>query len=362
MIWMLIFFTCILALFLLPLAPALIEWYWRSDAQPLTVVRAHDGNIRFFAGRFRDFMEEHLPGITQGSVSATTPTQGKLGKDTYQLVTSSGMPTLSASEKAAQSTSQVLLGTGPLKLQGDMFYEKEVYAAGDIQSGDRNSFRALLSSGDITLGDECDVARWAHSDASIFVGRKNRLYGRVSAEVRICLQRDTRFGRIYAPAIHFGEPSRAYSAPTPQAEALTEMAKPDRLVDQGADRWLIAGSLEIPPGSLHRGELESKENLVVGAGSRLEGSLKSNGMLQLGNEVCISGAVVATGNVHVGRDCRIAGPVVSENRIVIASGSVIGDPNRPTTITAQEIHIEEGALVHGSIWARELGYVAPTHS
>jgi predicted acyltransferase (DUF342 family) len=362
MTWLLIFFACILALFLLPLAPALIEWYWRSDAKPLTVVRAHDGNIRFFAWRFRDFMEEHLPGINQGSVSASTPTQGKLGKDTYQLVDSSGMPTLSASEQTAQSTSQVLLGTGPLNLQGDMLYEKEVYAAGNIKSGDRNSFRALLSNGDITLGDACDVARWAHSDASISVGRKNRLYGRVSAEIRICLQRDTRFGRMYAPAIHFGESSRANSAPTPQAGALTEITKPDRLVDQGAERWLIAGSLEIPPASLHRGELVSTENLSVGATSRIEGSLKSNGMLQLGHEVCVTGAVVATGNVHVGRDCRISGPVVSENRIVIASGSVIGDPNHPTTITAQEIHIEEGALVHGSIWARELGYVAPVRS
>ena len=249
-----------------------------------------------------------------------------------------------------------------MKLQGGMFYEKEIYAAGDIQSGDRNSFRALLGAGDIRLGDECDIVRWAHSDASIFVGRKNRLYGRISSESAIHLQRDTRFGRMHAPAIHFGESSCANATPSRQVKVLKEIPKPDRLVDQGAGRWLVAGSLEIPPESLHHGELVSKQNLTVGAASRIEGSLKSNGTLHLGNEVCVTGALVATGSLHIGRDCRIAGPIVSEGRIMIAAGSVIGDPAHPTTITAQEIHIEEGALVHGSVWARELGYVAPVRA
>lgn len=362
MSWLLIFFACILMLFLLPLAPALLEWYRPTDDQPLAVVRAHDGNIRYFALRFRDFLDEHIPGLRQGNLPAATPTCGKIGHGAYQLVNHHASPVLFEEEKIAQSTDQLLLGRGELRLQGRMFYEKEVYAAGSLCSGHQSSFRALLAEGDIALGDECDVVRWMHSNGSISVGRKNRLYGRVSAETQIRLQRDTRFVRMFAPSIYFGEPSRESALPVPPAAALGEMAEPDRLVDRGAGRWLIAGSYEIPPGSQHHGALVTKENLVVGENARIDGALKSTGTLRIKDGTCIEGAVVATGNIQIGRGCRISGPVVSEGKVLIATGSVIGGADRPTTITAPEVRIEEGVLVHGAIWARELGYVVPVQS
>ena len=44
-------------------------------------------------------------------------------------------------------------------------------------------------------------------------------------------------------------------------------------------------------------------------------------------------------------------------RITPMARAVIGSPEALTTVTAQNIIIEEGATVHGAVWAHEIGMV-----
>ena len=67
MSWIVLFFCCQGALFLLPLLPALVEWRTRRDAQPLKVVRDYDGNIKHFANRFRQFLSEQFAELAQAA-------------------------------------------------------------------------------------------------------------------------------------------------------------------------------------------------------------------------------------------------------------------------------------------------------
>lgn len=359
MSWIVLFFACQAVLFLLPLLPALGEWRLRRDAQPLKVVREYDGNIKHFANRFRQFLGEQFAELAQANGQSSVARSGRLATgDSYQLVGADGKPAIGERERAAETIDQLVLGTAALELGQGMLYEKEVFAAGAIRTGNGNSFRALLARGDITLGEQCDVLRWAHSDASFTAQRRARLFGRVSANQQLLLHGETRFGRMHAPTIRFGE---AGPAPQPQPQPLTRsvLERPARLLDDAAGRWLAGGDLALPDASFHQGSLVARGGMIVGAHSLVEGSIKCHGDLHVQDGVRIDGAVVCGGNMTVGAGCVISGPLVCEKTIEIGPGTVLGSVAVETTVTAVEIRVHEGAVAHGTVWARELGYVIP---
>lgn len=357
--WVFIFFGSVVLLFLLPLAPALLEWRRKTDDQPLKVVREYDGNIKYFSLRFRHFLSENFSEFMNKSQSNDTFAKGvSAAGDAYQIIGLEGKPTFTASEIAAQATAQIILGRSALRLSDGMFFEKEIYAADEISCGNKNAFRAILADGDIRLGDNCDIIRWAHSNGNISLGSHARLYGRISAEGEIQLEQQSRFGRMYASVIRFGQSEQKDDHDKKPSLPLHTFAMPEKILDQAPERWLIAGSLDFPAATFHRGSLVAQKNLTVGSHSLIEGGIKSKGDLRLQANTRIDGAVVSTGNMLIGPGCTIKGPVVCEQMVVIEAGTIIGSPDYPTTITAAEIRVEESVIAYGSVWARELGFVS----
>jgi predicted acyltransferase (DUF342 family) len=360
MAWTVLFFGAVLLLLLLPLAPALLEWRNKRDAQPLKVVRDHDGNIKHFAHTFGQFVSDHFAALLEDTAPGAS-VKGQLADGAaYQLLGAHAGQAFAPVALGAAACTRIVLGTASLQLGHDMLFEKEVYAAGAIAGGDHNAFRAILAGAAITMGEHCAIARWAHSDAGITLGSYAKLYGRVSAGTEIALRQHSRFGRMQAPLIRFGA---ALAPALPRAAAaLTALPVPAAILDQTPERWLVGGSLAVPPASYQHASLVTRKHLTVGAGSHLAAGIKSNGDLRLEGDLRIDGAVVCSGNMYIGPGCIIKGPVVCEQTVTIAAGTVIGSPQHPTTVTAPEIRIEEGVLAHGSVWAREIGFVAPARA
>ena len=347
--WSFIFIVAVIALFSLPLLPALHEWRYKKDAAPLKVVREHDGNIRHFAIRFRHFVAERFPDVAAGGAHIPAGHGQLAGGDRYRVLTQD------SAAPSGETCTDLLLGPASLKLGAAMFYEKEVFAVGDVQAGEGNTFRALVAGGDVFLGADNAVLRWAHSDGKMHFGAKARLYGRVSAGEALTLGAETRFSRMQATRVFFGVPAIIASP----GHTRMPLPEPDGLLANSAGRWLFPKSFDVAEASQHQGDLVTGGSLRIGAGSLIEGSLKSGGDLELGANVRIAGALVCCGTLRIGPGCVIKGPVVSERKIEIRSGTVIGSTAIPTTITAPEIRVEEGSLAHGTVWARDIGYVAP---
>ena len=359
MAWTLLFFGALLSLLLLPLAPALLEWRAKRDARPLKVVREHDGNIKHFALTYGQFVNEHFGALLQALAPGASVTGQLADGAAYQLIGPQAGLVFAPVALVADASSRMVLGKEALRLADDMLFEKEVYAAAAICGGSHNSFRAILAGGALEMGEHCAIARWAHSDAGISLGSYAKLYGRISAGTEIGLRQHSRFGRMHAPLIRFG----AATAPRARvAPALSALAVPPAILDRTPERWLVAGSLAVPPASFLPASLVTQKDLSVGAGSHLGAGIKCNGDLRLEGHLRIDGAVVCSGNMTIGPGCIIKGPVVCEQTVTIAAGTVIGSPAHPTTVTAPEIRIEEGVLAHGSVWAREIGYVAPARA
>lgn len=358
--WHILFFCSLVLLFTLPMVPALIEWRRKKDAAPLKVVREYDGSITHFANRFRDFLHNQIRPRLSGMEGRNEAVAGLLENGTpYQLVGVTGIPEFTSAELANKSTDKLVLGQSPLHLPDRMFFESEVYAGEGIASGNWNVFRAILADADVRLGEGCDVIRWAHGKKCLAFGARTRLFGRISADEEILVSRQSQFVRMNAPRIRFG--ALTSNGADTSAEVINEaraLALPDRIIDDAAGRTLVDGNLDIPTRSFHRGSLVARKNLHVGEGSFIMGSIKSNRNLRLEKNLRIDGAIVASHNLHIGPGCLVKGPIAGEGQIVIQSGSIIGTSQHPTTITAPDIRIEEGVIVHGTVWAREKGYVA----
>jgi hypothetical protein len=81
--------------------------------------------------------------------------------------------------------------------------------------------------------------------------------------------------------------------------------------------------------------------------------------VRLGGSVEVHGAITSSGRIEVAERCFVRGPVLCENEVVIGTGTQVGSPDCPTTISAPRIRLAPGAAVYGTLWARESGEVLP---
>ena len=71
----------------------------------------------------------------------------------------------------------------------------------------------------------------------------------------------------------------------------------------------------------------------------------------------MQGASTCEKLIYIFTNARVVGPVISEGDVLIGSGALVGLPEANTSISARNILVEVGAVVHGAVWAHEVGMV-----
>jgi hypothetical protein len=113
------------------------------------------------------------------------------------------LPVMQEAERSGRLVKRVMLGCAKLVLQSGPRFEREIYADGPIHGGARNVYCALLSTGDIVLGDESAVLRWTHAEGAFTSGAGAML--RVTpaealrqpvADLRLCYFRQRALSRL----------------------------------------------------------------------------------------------------------------------------------------------------------------------
>ena len=121
--------------------------------------------------------------------------------------------------------------------------------------------------------------------------------------------------------------------------------------------YLIRGDCALPAETIYIGSLIVTGFLTIGAGTTVVGDIKTREGVSIGPGAWVQGAIVCEKRIYVFKGARALGPVVSEADVLVGANAVIGLPDSLTTITAQNIILESGVIVHGTIWAREIGMV-----
>ncbi len=328
--WVAALFLLTGAVFLLPLLPALYELRVRRDVTPLKIVQGHEGNARHFAERFRAFIRDELDRIEAG------------GAPGFLLPEKNMDFAMSPEESRQGGIGRVVAARGALHLPDGMVFGREVYAGADLAGGQGNRYRAALAEGGLHLGSGSVVLRWAHG-RRVEVASGATLLGRISAAEELVILGPAAFTRLSAPAIQFG------------ADHPAPCTIPSRRGHAG--RKVFHGDFALPSGQAHRGDVVAQGTAVIGSDAEFDGSLKGTAGVRVEAGAVVSGSLVSGRDLVILGPGFVAGPVVAEGEVVIGRDVVIGSPEAPTTVTAPVIRIENGARVHGSVWARERGVV-----
>lgn len=355
-LWPALLFATFTLLNVLALLPAIDEWRARRDAQPLKVVREHDGDVRFFAYRFAGFVDRHFGVLLLRCGKGNDARDGTLPDgESFHIVLADGHPVMQDAESKARLVKRMMLGCGQMVLESDLRFEREIYADGPIYGGARNVYCALLSTGNIVLGESSAVLRWSHAEGEFIAAEAGMLFGRVSAERFITLGKRTSFTRLHAPVIHFGsgavQPARAFGL----SELLPQNLP--RVADTRCDRVLVKGDIVIPPRTRIEGALVATGRIRIGQDAWVSGNVKGGKGVHVEAGAWIDGALISGNALHVEGSSWIKGPIVAERHITIGRNCRLGSPDNRTTVSAEAILIACGVTAYGSVWARSAGRV-----
>lgn len=335
-------------LFVLPLTPALAEFVRKSDATPLNVIQDYTGEIRVFADGFRSYIKSLEPAL-RDSADSGTPATGILPDGTrYQVVGHSdeGLKLLLEQRNICPV---LIAASEDLELPSDTTFSKEIYAAGHLVGGEKGRYRAILGEKGVHLGPASSVLRWAHAVGELRADQGCKLYGRASSDQCLSLQRNCSFQRLNAPRIEIA---------THTSEQPPSLANPAAEADsRSLQRLLIDGSFSLDRGETLAGNLVVRGSLRIGAGARIFGDLKGGKRVILEDNVSVQGSLISNRELRIGPNCAIQGPIIAERFLQIQTGTRCGSPEHPTTVSAPRIEVEEGAVVFGTLWAREHGQV-----
>jgi cytoskeletal protein CcmA (bactofilin family) len=363
----------------LPLIPAIIELRRRSDAMPLIVVQDHAGEIRYFADSFRSFVGS-IESVLQACLLSGQSEAGTMPDGTnYLALGSSELPKLPSGRQAYvtnarnrtihanKETCEVLIAAaGNLQLPARVVFGRDIFAKGDIAGGADNEYRAILGDRDIHLAFGSTLQRWVHANGRFTAEAECRLFGRVSSDSSIQLATMCTFLRLNAPRVELGKifndaPEVDDSDLNGRSKALPTrgdaMAGVGLREDGIRKRLLHDGDYELRAGQIFNGNLIVRGRLHIGDGAKVQGSVKCEKDVLVEDNAEVTGSLIAEHKLTIGRNCSIHGPILSEREVFIQRGSRCGTRGLPTTVSAPLIFAEDGVVVFGTVWARELGSV-----
>ena len=340
--------------------PAIAEWHDRIDAQPLTVVHESEVDIQRFAKVFRAFVEGEFGAVIEQCRVTGEPREGRLdGRVGWLVQGRESVPVLTEAEQLRGQCERLIMAAGDLRLPQGTVFLRDVYAGGSVEAEEGVILRAALAEESMVLAPGSRSLRWLHAGSWVEAGTGTVLHGRVSAAERIRLEEGCRFERLTAPRIEFGD-AAVEGVHREELSGTTTLLTPGdipRILDAAAGRWLVRGDLEVPGKARVEANLVVTGTCSVGVGAHVLGSIKSHGDLVLSGGVRVDGSVVSGHRLVIGSECMVMGPVLSEMTIRLETACRIGTPERPTTVSAQRINAECGALAHGTVWARVTGQV-----
>jgi len=328
-----------LILLTLPFVPAFCEWLRPTDLAALPVSANYTSDIDHFARRLHTDVSAKL-----GEGPAT-------GYEDFDFLP--GEPGAADWKDASKR----LIARSSITQANAILSQQPLYVQGDLRAGPASAFSAVYATGDIGLGAESEIHDWAHADGVLRVGRSAIALRRVSAGVAIELGNETWFERLQAPALYFGSREGAGPAPYSGSPVEATYASLPDAVQQTPGLFLIRGNCALPPDSVFRGSLVVTGFLTIGMGTTVVGDIKAREGVSIGYGAQVHGAVTCEKRVYVFKQARAWGPLVSESDVLMGSGAVIGLPDAQTTVSAQNIIVEDGVTVHGAVWAHEVGMV-----
>lgn len=325
----------------LPFLPAFKEWRYPSDVAPLSVSADYTSDIDHFARRL------HSDVMARMKLGPAT------GFEQFDFVTTP-IETMRFNDAATR-----LIAKRPIDTDVGIQTTRQLYVQGDIRTGPESSFSSLYADGNIVLGNGSRIHDWAHATGTLRLDHNGVALRRVSAGTSIELGNEVWFERLQAPTLRFGSQTSRVKSVFESSQTKGSYADLPHAIEQTPLLYLIRGDCILPEASCFHGSLVVTGFLIVGKGTTVIGDIKAREGISISRHGRVEGAITCEKRIYVFKDASAFGPVVSESDILLGARAVVGLPDALTTITARNIIVEEGVVIHGEVWAHDIGMVKP---
>lgn len=330
--------VCLLLL-TLPFLPAYREWQFPSDVEALPVSANYTSDIDHFAKRL------------QADVMARLELGPSTGFEEFDFVTAP-VETMRWDDAKTRLIAKRSIDSA-IGIQSN----RQLYVQGDIRAGNDSSFSSLYASGNIELGSGSKIHDWAHAAGMLRLRHNGVALRRISAGMAIELGNEVWFERLQAPTVSFSLQPRQPQVPVQVVQTTASYADLPHAIKQTPSLYLIRGDCILPEGQIYKGSLVVTGFLIIGKDTTVVGDIKAREGVSISRRGRVEGAITCEKRIYIFKDATAFGPVVSESDILLGARAVIGLADGLTTVTARNIIVEEGATVHGEVWAHEVGMV-----
>jgi len=334
-----------------------------EDIDP-SYVRREDYFGQSFRTKLQDWLE--LPAIALADGVRTIQKGGEVIRVS---------PVLRLADRA--QSDDILVTQGDFSCGAASRLSREIRAAGSATIGLGSCLQAVAADGDLTLGPEVEVTRWADCWGELHLGRNCVVHSRATARKSAFLDVGAQARSVFAPEIttapasvgaspHTTDPQRRLQIP-PQAgadpSALKQMGlDPAKLTALGSECWIYSGSLE-PGTPVHlTAQLVVKGDCSIPAGSLLDHELKASRSLFIGAGSMCNGNLVSEKSLGVGPGVQFAGMIHADGEILLSHGVRGESAEGPVAVDAGSwLYVEQGVTVRGKLAGGErVRVVAPT--
>jgi cytoskeletal protein CcmA (bactofilin family) len=335
----LIFAVICTVLLTIALRPAWQEWRHPSDVLALPVAANYTNEIDHFADEFREIALARMNGRTPQASQRFDVVPDLLSDMNWALV------------------KRPLISFHPIHSSTGIVCTQALFVAGSIECGEANHFSGLYVQGNMRLGARSEIVNWAHADQAMHLESGCIALRRISSSTSIEMDTDCCFERMQAPVVRMGVNTTSHMSPQEQHLTAAKYSDINGAITQTDNLTLIRGDCTLPAGRRFVGSLIVTGRLQIGDGTEIVGNVKARTGVVVGAHAKIEGSLISEQQIQILEHAAILGPVISETVILMGTHCRLGRPLQPTTVSAENILAEAGAIAHGTVWARDLGVV-----
>ena len=235
-------------------------------------------------------------------------------------------------------------------------YHKEIYSGQNIAIvASEVRLRAAYAKKKMVLGAKTKVERWVDAEETLAIYDQCNLGMSASAGKRLCVGKDCRFRRLYAPEILIGQypgqtkdamehkNSRIFEA----SEQLEVMRNIDYVDQDIADEQGVA-NITV----LSRTDVKILEHIIV------KGDVRSQKGVRLCDDATVCGNIFAEEDIYIGRNVVVLGNVFTQGNIYVEENSMIGQRGKISSVIAREtVTFEKNVSVFGYVSCERGGTV-----
>lgn len=335
MIWIIVLFV---ALFALPFVEV-VHFLRFNLSTPIHIPSDRTKDPRFFAKSFRKkFNSAWHPGMKSVFLS-------KIDRViTPQDITDYTKP-----------CDAVVISLGDFNLtQAEAVFNKEILVKGKADFKGALQFRSLAVDETLVLGYGVKIIRWVDALSTIYVKDHCDLGLSSSSNERLCIGRNVRFKRLYAPIMELGKSRQGLQKfpAHPKLEEAMQMV-PSELRQSSLNEMQ-------PKGDFVHASIITTKDLEVPAYTSINGHLRVYGDVSLGEQVLVSGNIFVDGNFSVERGCVLLGNIFVRGDIVLHDNVVLGQPYHPISLVGiKGIQIGLNVIAHGYLHSGSGGVIYP---